>query len=219
MTCNQKVDENSHFCPDCWMKIEFISDPYCLQCSTPLPADYLGQQCHGCAEHAPQFDRSRSIFRYDELTKVMIHDFKFNDKTIYAKGLGELAFKFANSLIAESDIIIPVPIHPTRLRKRKYNHAALLAKKIAKLAKIKVDVDAIIKNSQTHSQVGLSRVERVKNLRDSFEISNSANVKGKNILLIDDVMTTGATANECARILKKCGAKRVFVVTAARTYS
>ena len=141
----------------------------------------------------------------------MIHDFKFNDKTIYAKGLGELAFKFANSLIAESDIIIPVPIHPKRLRKRKYNHAALLAKKIAKLAKIKVDVDAIIKNSQTHSQVGLSRAERVKNLRDSFQISSSANVKGKNVLLIDDVMTTGATANECA--------KRVFVVTAARTYS
>lgn len=219
MTCNQKVDENSHFCPDCWTKIEFISDPYCLQCSTPLPADYLGQQCVGCADHTPHFDRSRSVFRYDELTKAMIHDFKFNDKTIYAKGLGELAFKFANSLITESDIIIPVPIHPNRLRKRKYNHAALLAQKIAKLANINIEVDGIIKNSQTHAQVGLSRAERVKNLRDSFEVKDKQKIRGKNVLLVDDVMTTGATANECARILKKHGAKRVFVVTAARTYA
>lgn len=219
MTCNQKVDESSHFCHECWVEIEFISNPYCLQCSIPLPVDYLGEQCVACAEHSPKFDMSRAVFKYDDLTKKMIHDFKFNDKTIYAKGFSELMHRFGRELMEESDVIIPVPIHPARLRKRKYNHAALLATRIGVLMDIPVEVDAISKITKTQAQVGLSRKERIKNLRDSFEVSNHDAVKGKKVALIDDVMTTGATANECARVLKRAGAKRVYIITLARTYS
>lgn len=184
----------------------------------PLPADYLGRRCYSCTELKPIFDECISIFRYDEFTKKLIHDFKFNDKTQYAKSFASLIYRQSSELIGKADLIIPVPMHKTNLRRRQYNHALLIAKSLSKLADKEFKVDALIKARPSQNQMGLRRHERMKNLQNTFAVPQAFKVKGKVVVLVDDVMTTGATANECAKTLKKAGARRVNVLTVARAY-
>lgn len=218
IACNQNVDMAHNFCQKCWGCIEFISQPSCEKCSMPLPVDYLGRRCYGCMELKPIFDESISIFRYDEFTKKLIHDLKFNDKTQLAKSFANLIYYQATELIARADLIVAVPMHKTSLRRRKYNHALLIAKNLGKIAGKEFKVDALVKSKASPSQIGLRRLERMKNLQNTFAVPLTTLVRGKVVVLVDDVMTTGATANECAKTLKKAGARRVYVVTVARAY-
>ncbi len=219
ISCNRNVDDIHVFCQRCWARIEFISSPSCKKCCIPLPTDYLGEKCGKCIEFNPIFDKCISIFRYDNFTKKLIHDFKFNDKSHYGKSFAKLIIRKAGRLIYEADLILAVPMHKINLRLRKYNHALLIVKNICKLSDKPFNVDLLVKSKQSPSQIGLSRSERMRNLDNTFSITKSSLIKGKVIVLVDDVMTTGATANECAKTLRKAGAKRVNIVTVARTYS
>lgn len=183
-----------------------------------MPADYLGDQCMYCKEHKQPFEGSRFILRYTEAVKPMIHGFKFEDKIFYAKYLAQIMYSKFPKFVHDADLIVPVPMHKAKLRKRMYNHASLLAAHIAKESGIEFAHNALSKVVETKHQVGLNKEERQKNLRDSFAVLDSKIIEKKTVLLVDDVVTTGSTASECATTLKNAGAKKVLLITIARVY-
>lgn len=207
------------FCPECYNDIEFISEPACKKCCVALPTSTFGDYCAWCIEHKRNFHQNKSVVRYDGKIKDIIHDLKFSKKPSIAKSLGHLMYSRYKSYLSNIDLIIPIPMESNKLIKRGYNQAQLIAKTICSLSGIPMEERLLKKNIVLHSQIELGRVDRYKNLEKAFEFIGNKNViNRKNILLVDDVMTTGATIDHAARILKKCGAKRVMSLTFARTY-
>lgn len=218
-SCNVKVSFHGVLCESCWGKVEFIEKPCCLKCSIPLPASYLGGFCERCNRTKYSFDRNISVVRYEGMMKEIVHDFKFNDKTHLAKVMSRyMLMALGNFCHEKFDIVLPVPMHKTKLRKRRYNQAVLLAVNISKSLKIKIKTNVLRKTKETISQINYSRLERFQNLEQAFYIDNIKNIKNKSVLIVDDVMTTGATIDACAKALKSAGAAKVYSVTFARTY-
>jgi ComF family protein len=178
-----------------------------------------GNICGECMANPPQFDKARACFAYDENSKNMIAALKYNDKLHLVSYLGMMLKRASDEFKGQYDMIIPVPLHYQRLVKRRFNQAALLARQIAKGGKAPVELSVLERARNTSPQFGLNRAERARNVEKAFSINdgNSSRLAGKNILLIDDVLTTGATANACAKVLKKSGAEKVFIATLART--
>ncbi len=178
-----------------------------------------GTLCPDCIEHTPNFDKARSVFKYNDISGQMITGLKFQDKTPYAKTLANLMSPRLSEFGDDFDIITSVPLHPLKLIKRKYNQAAVLANKLARLNNKKANNLILKKVRNIKPQTSLTRKERIENVRGAIEINKKyiSDIKGKNILLVDDVMTTGATANECAKILKNSGAEKIYLLTAVRT--
>ncbi len=218
LICSEAVTKANSFCAECWADITFISAPYCIKCAVPLSVDHHGNICYLCKKTRPLFDGARAVFRYDNNTKSLIHALKFNDKTQAANAFAELMFIYGKELIRNVDLIIPVPITRSKLAKRKYNQAVLLAKPIARESGKLLRLNILAKLLETGSQVGLRKADRQRNLEKAFVCKDVKLIRGKKILLVDDVLTTGATANACSKVLKKNGAARVFVLTLARTY-
>jgi ComF family protein len=162
------------------------------------------------------FDRARSLFPFQGLLREALHGFKYEQRF-------DLTRFFVSHLEGEAiamgpfDIIVPVPLHPKRLRERGFNQAALIAHPLAKKLRCKYDVDVLVRTEEVGPQVGRELKDRLKAVKGIFIVADHRKVKDKRVLLIDDVLTTGATANECARVLKKAGASRVDVLTIART--
>ncbi len=156
---------------------------------------------------------------YDKHSDKLIHDFKYNDNLQAKTTLSKLMLNAGEELIKNSSVITPVPLHKVRLRERKYNQSLVLAKEIALYSKLKLLPDIITRSKNTPSQSGLDQKLRKANVREAFTINHKSknSIKDKNILLIDDVITTGATINECARVLKLSGAREVFALSFART--
>jgi ComF family protein len=160
------------------------------------------------------FDTARSLAAHDGVWAQVVHNFKYNRRTDLAAPLGELLSK---KVFREYDLIVPVPLHKNRLRERGYNQSALLAKRTAKETGMSAESFLLVRTVLQPPQVGLEQAKRIENVKGVFAVRKISGPKDKDILLIDDVMTTGATANECARALKKAGARRVDVLTVART--
>ncbi len=161
-----------------------------------------------------------AIFRYNHVIRKIISSLKYRDQTFVAKKFARLLFDKAKNEIAACDLIIPVPLHVKRLRKRKFNQAILLAKNLLKFAPEKTFyADFLIRTKHTKPQVELKKKERESNLKNVFEVNKKylELVRGKKIILIDDVTTTGATLENCAKVLKKYGAKEVVVLVVAKT--
>ncbi|MBQ7674395.1 MAG: ComF family protein, partial [Alphaproteobacteria bacterium] len=166
----------------------------------------------------PYFDKAISVFVYNEFSKQIILRFKHSDATYLYEQLASWMYRSATSEITNADIIIPVPIHFLKRLKRKYNQSELLAQEVSQLSGIKYEPRILMKIKKTLPQEGLSGKERRKNIVGSFGIDENFKdlIVDKNIVLIDDVFTTGATVNECSKVLKKFGAKTITVVTLAR---
>ncbi len=215
------LNENDNFCQKCWPEIGFIgSSSVCTSCGLPFEFEMgEGAICSDCLAIDPQFDKARSVFKYNSTSGHMITGLKYQDKTPYAKTLAKLMSGKLGELGSDFDIITSVPIHPRKLLKRKYNQSALLANKLASAVHKKTNNLLIKKLKNINPQASLTRNERIKNVKGAYIVNPKykAQIQGKNILLVDDVLTTGATASECASVLKKCGAAKVFVITAART--
>lgn len=221
MRCGKILKENTGLCSDCFAEIHFITEPYCHKCGHPF--DFLEEHngkllCGRCLKRQRSvFRLSRSAFAYDESSKNLILSFKFHDKTENAKILAQMMFVAGKDIFAAGiDVIMPVPLHYTRLIKRRYNQSALLANELSKLSGIRADNMSLIRHKKTRPQVELSGMERQRNVRDVFSVKSPEKVKGRRVLLIDDVLTTGATLRECARALRKAGAKSVDTLTAGR---
>lgn len=208
-------------CEICWNKIEFNPAPFCRVCGRHLPAKSQKEVliCKDCQKSSYFFKRAYSVCIYDGVIKECIHLLKYNRKLSLAKPLARLMVNFAHKFLnmKKIDLILPVPLHKTKLRQRQFNQAKLLAKPLARAFSKELKDNLLIKIKSGPAQVNLSRAERLRNVYGSFKVKNSRHLKDKNILLIDDVLTTQATANECARILSEAGANRVDVFTLARS--
>ena len=218
-SCDKPVSTNRTLCPDCWGKIHFIAPPFCKCCGMPFDVPVAdGTICGSCLETSPPFAQARAAILYNEHSRHLAITFKHADRTYMAPTLAGWLHRAGHEFWADADFIVPVPLHHWRLLKRRYNQAGLLAQQLGKLTDIPVLVDGLLRTRQTPTQGHLRRKERQENVKGAFTVkpSHLTRVKGKNIVLIDDVLTTGATLHECAKTLMKTGASKVNVLTLAR---
>lgn len=221
--CGKILSVDKGICDTCIDKIEFIKAPICYRCGSPLPMEINSENKHILCGRCLKSKRhlihlSRSAFIYDDFSKKLILDFKFYDHTELASLLAKMLYVAGKDIFQSGvDVIIPVPLHYSRLIKRKYNQSSLLASELSKLTGIAVDNFLLRKIKRTKPQVECTGLARLSNLKGSFAIKDASSVKGKRILLIDDVLTTGSTLKECAAVLKHAGAKTVCGLTLART--
>lgn len=166
----------------------------------------------------PRFDRARAVARYDDVMRQLIHDLKFRDRQEGLTLFGRWLVHAGNQLLADCDVLVPVPLYRSRLWRRRFNQSALLALAISRQTGIAADPFLLERIRRTASQVGLSPVQRKKNVAGAFAVPSQGSIglAGRRVVLVDDVITTGATANACARILKRAGAVRVDVLALAR---
>jgi len=209
-----------------WSKIRFIDRPFCACCglvfdftAEEMPEKEDGMLCGGCLDSPPEFDRARAVFVYDGTGREMVLAFKHGDRLDMTPGFTAWLLRAGADMVRESSIVLPVPLHRQRLFMRRYNQSAVLARALAQAAPHMVFDPFILRRlRKTPPQKGLSRTERQKNMQNAFAVlpEKRGAIKGKNLLLIDDVHTSGATLNACAKALKQNGAQSVFVLTLAR---
>jgi ComF family protein len=200
-----------------WSRIHFLDGPVCDGCGTPFEYD-MGSRCAACLAKPRAFDAARAACLYDEVSRDPILKLKHADRLDLAPLFARWLSRAAGELIEGADAIAPVPLHRGRLLSRRYNQAAEIARPLARLCGVAYLPDALVRRRATETQGGKSGSGRRRNVAGAFEVppGRAAQVAGKRILLIDDVMTTGATAEGCARALKAAGAVRVDVAVVAR---
>lgn len=221
--CGENLDPSHgyYICSRCWNEKRFISRPYCEICGHPLnPEAALPDKIYSC-KFCPKeihFRKARSIVDYDSAVGEAIRLLKYHNKIVMAKRLGELMFELMPCLFDDDyDFIIPVPIHKKKYLRRGYNQVEVIGRILSCKVGIPLETKCLIKIKDTPSQTSLDIPNRIKNVRGSFEVVDAGKLANKKILLIDDVMTTGATVNECSRILnKKSKVKYIDVFTIAR---
>ncbi|MCV6599494.1 MAG: ComF family protein [Alphaproteobacteria bacterium] len=220
ISCQTRLfDLNSGVCIDCWKELDFIDEPMCNKCGTPF--DFAVQDdslCAECLSEVQCFEKMRNVFVYNDKAKQIILSLKYGDRTDTVKVLSDFMIRAGRDILKEIDVIIPVPLHRKRLFVRKYNQSALLAKTIAKKANKKFIADALIRVKHTKPQGHFSRSIRKNNLKGAFEANAKYDLNNKNILLIDDVITTGATINNCIKAMHKQHKKgcKVYVLGLAK---
>lgn len=208
-----------HLCPACLAASTWLAAPLCTVCGVPfLTAGGADHPCGSCTLTPPPFAAARAAMLFDGPIRELIHRFKYDKRVHLARPLGLLAagqlVPFAR--LTATDLIIPVPLHIKRLRQRGFNQAVLLGNVLAREWRIPLCRRNLRRIRWTEPQIGLSATERVSNVRGAFAVRDPALVRGKRVLLIDDVYTTGSTVAECARVLKQAGAQAVSVATVAR---
>ncbi len=200
----------SPICPDCFRSIEKYNGPSCRLCAAPLPSEY-GRLCGVCLKERPPFSRAICFGLYEDALKEAINRFKFFGAKRLSAPLGELLLRLE---LPPADCIVPVPLEPHGLRERGFNQTLLLSRVLSKATGIPVKTGVLYKTRRTLPQVGLSRAERAANLKGAFAVRGR--LDGKKVILLDDVMTTGATLRECSKALLRAGADEVVGLTLAR---
>ncbi len=198
------------FCSECWSGIEKYTGPSCRICATPITSEDA-TVCAECMKKPPLFSKATSFGLYEDTLASAIHFFKFQRIRRLHRPLSDLLLQFDMSGI---DALIPVPLSVRGLRERGFNQSLLLAKSLSDKNKVPLIIDGLLKKTNTPAQIGLSKKERGLNLKGSF--TTERNFSGMRLLLVDDVITTGSTANECSKVLLRAGAKEVQVLTLAR---
>jgi len=202
---------------EAWSKVVFIEKPRCDGCGMPFEVDPKSR-CAACQSDPFTFERGRAACVYDEASRDMILSFKHGDRTEHAGLFARWIARAAADLVEEADAIAPVPLHPMRLLSRRYNQAAEIARPLARTANLEFLPDALIRTRRTDTQGGKSGRGRERNVKGAFQVPEARRkyVKGRRILLIDDVMTTGATLEACAKALLAGGARAVDCAVVAR---
>jgi ComF family protein len=207
------------FCPTCLSDFRDVASPLCPVCGKPFPSEVKEDHpCEDCLRKRPFYEAAWAPYRYEGAILKAIHRLKYGSKSFLAEALGPLLARFMESRYKKSGdlLTIPVPLHPKRMRERGFNQSLLLARHVARGASADLDFLSLKRVRYTLPQTRLAKKDRQKNVRGAFQLKNREAIKGKTILLVDDVVTTGNTLNECARILKKGGARKVFGVSLAR---
>ena len=221
LTCDAPVDAPGRFCPDCFRAVGFISEPCCVRCGAPFAHAGQGGRdrlCPNCHDDSPPWGRARAALRYDQLSRRVVLAFKYGDRTEYAAALAPLMARAGAALLREAEVIVPVPLHRRRLIARRYNQAALLALALARLSAKPAVPDALVRTKATVPLGEFGRAARAEAVKGVFAIrpSRSGRIVGRHVLLIDDVLTSGATCGACTRVLLAAGAAGVDVLVAAR---
>src|SRR2546421_4807413 len=216
--CREAVG-SSGLCAACWSKLSFIAPPYCERLGIPFPYDPgPGVLSMEAIADPPAYQRARAAVRYDDVARSLVHALKYGDRLDLAPTMGRWMARAGRELLADADALIPVPLHWRRLWTRRFNQSALLAKAIGQENGIAV-VDGVLKRVKaTAQQVGLSQAERAQNVQGAFRVPTEckAEVTGRRLILIDDVLTSGATSDACARALLRAGARSVDLLVFAR---
>lgn len=219
IACQAATGEAHALCAACWSGIRFIERPFCERLGTPFQVD-LGQPLLSPAAIAdpPVFERARAVAEYDGTASLLVHRLKYNDRLELARALGVMMVRAGAELLAEADVIVPVPLHRWRLWRRRFNQAMVLARVVSSESRIPCDPFLLARVKHTRRQVGLTKAQRQENLQGAFRVpvEAKARLQGKRALLIDDVLTTGSTANAASRALLRGGAAAVDVLAFAR---
>ena len=202
--------EGSILCPSCLRTLPRLHPPYCQRCGIPYPS----RICPSCLSSPPVIDGIRSPLLYQDLAREAIIHLKYHNLKVLAQPLAEILADYLAEGSFEFDVLVPVPLHPKRLRLRGYNQSALLARNLSQLIGVPLREDILVRVRDTPSQTSLGGSERRRNVAEAFE--SRVELKGWGILLLDDVCTTGATLDACATALKKAGAGSVWGLTLAR---
>jgi ComF family protein len=210
--------EGRGLCPACWSKLSFITRPYCERLGIPFVYDPgPGILSMAAIADPPAYHRARAAVRFDEISRALVHALKYADRLL-APMMGRWIAHAGRELLAEADALVPVPLHWRRLWARRFNQSAMLAAAISGETGLPVAAGALKRVKPTAQQFGLSRTERAANVQGAFRVppDSKAAVTGRHLILVDDVLTTGATVDGCARALLRAGATSVDVLVFAR---
>ena len=223
LRCGLLVEQPDTLCVPCWTDVSFVTEPLCGCCGLPFdhdpaPAKADAMTCGACLRSPPPFQRARAVLRYDEASRPLVLSFKHADRTEAAGAFARWMERAAGELIADCDLIAPVPLHWRRLFARRYNQAALLAQALSQRSGLPGLPDLLVRRRATPSQGRLSADQRRRNVAGAFAVRTGRKeaLRGRRLLLVDDVMTTGATVSACARAALAAGAQGVDVAVLAR---
>ena len=218
VACREPVDGEG-VCAACWAKLSFIAQPYCPRLGIPFVydpgPDLLSMEA---IANPPAYQRARAAVRYDDVARTLVHALKYQDRTDLAPAMGRWMARAGRELLAEADVLVPVPLHWRRGWSRRYNQSGALARVIERQSGVKVASEALRRIRPTQQQIGLSRTQRANNVQGAFKVApdRSADIAGRRVILIDDVLTSGATTDACARALLRAKAAQVDVLVFAR---
>ena len=216
---NHSNEKNIYICNECYYNIKRHVPPFCQKCGRGLmqTKDIYSGACSICQNRQYYFNQAWSICSYEGIIKELIHKFKYNQKVQYKAIFEDLFNEFIETfnVLSEIDLIIPIPLHPARLREREYNQSQVLASIVSKIINKPSDCKILFRRKNTKSQINLNEEKRFKNIADCFAIKNSKEILNKSILLIDDVFTTGITLSEAAKVISKGHPKKISILTLA----
>lgn len=216
LSCQVPLADHDALCPVCWRDITFIRPPLCDALGLPLPYDTGAPMLSAAAiADPPDYDRARAVAQFDGPLRKLVHELKFHDNQNARRLFGRWLTEAGADLLTGAQIIVPVPLAPLRLLSRRFNQSQILAAELSRLSGIAVAPGVLIRARHTRSQVGLSRLERRRNVAGAFRVTHRGRslISGKAVLLVDDVITTGATVSAAAKVLKAAGARRVDVLS------
>jgi ComF family protein len=216
--CREPI-EGRGLCPACWSKLSFITRPYCERLGIPFVYDPgPGILSMEAIADPPAYHRARAAVRFDDISRALVHGLKYGDRLELAPMMGRWVSHAGRELLAEADALVPVPLHWRRLWARRFNQSAMLAAAISAESGVPIAAAALKRVKSTVQQVGLSRSERAQNVQGAFRVSPEGKpaVVGRRLVLVDDVLTSGATVDGCARALLRAGAANVDVLIFAR---
>ena len=220
LNCRALVAEPQSVCAACWNALRFLSPPHCIQCGIPFPHDLgLGVKCAACIARPPSFTRARAALAYDDASRALILGFKHGDRLEAVPLFARWMAAAGQDVLEDADLIVPVPLHWRRLLARRYNQAAELARALAAIGGVKAETRLLTRSKPTRSQGEMhSARARMRNVAGAFAVAKDARPRlaGRNVVIVDDVLTTGATLSACAKALLRAGAGSVSLVTLAR---
>lgn len=218
LACQESIASRDALCPECWGGVDFIGPPLCDRLGIRLPFSTGGTMISAAASaRPPPYARARAVAHYEGAMRKLVHGFKFRDRHEVRRLFGIWLCRAGRELIEDADVIVPVPLSRSRLLQRRFNQSAILAIEVARITGLPVRTGAIRRTRRTQRQIGLTREQRRDNVRGAFEVPRHerGNIEGRRVLLIDDVITTGATAEACTATLLKAGAATVDVLAVA----
>lgn len=222
LLCREKIpfdDQKDLVCRECLKEISPHLPPFCRKCGRGLTQENTASHiCAECQNARFYFERAWTVCNYQKNARALIHQFKYKNKIYLSLPLAELMIDFIQQYhlpLNHCDYLIPIPLSPAKLREREFNQAEVLAKRIAGHFGIRLLSGNLKRIRNTHAQADLDKESRWRNIAGAFKITNPDTIKEKTILLLDDVLTTGATASEASRVLKNAGASAVYVLTLA----
>src|SRR3984885_13296385 len=218
VACREPVHGDG-VCATCWAKLSFIAPPFCPRLGIPFIYDPgPGMLSMEAIANPPAYARARAAVRYDDVARTLVHALKYQDRTDLAPAMGRWMARAGRELLADADALIPVPLHWRRSWGRRYNQSGALARAIERQSGVKVAAEALRRIRPTEQQIGLSRPQRASNVQGAFKLAPDRQhlISGRRVVLIDDVLTSGATVDACARALLRAKASTVDVLVFAR---
>ncbi len=227
LACRRAIGVHGGLCPNCWSAMRFIERPYCERLGTPFETDLAANESGRIVSAAaladpPVFARARAVARFEDgPARTLVHRLKYGDRGELAGPMGRWMARAGAELLGEADLLVPVPLHRLRLAHRRFNQSAALARAVSALSGVPLKNDLLTRVKPTPPQVGLTRRLRAMNVQGAFQVSPERRIEltERRVVLVDDVMTSGATMNAAARILLRAGAKQVDALVFARTVS